>query len=179
MSGLFTSRIIKPNIKSVTKSVMRPKRSRAQATFEYLVVLGIVMSLLLPGVYLFYNKSQSTSDTIAIQRLAQMGADLVSAAEYIYPFGSGSKTTLTFNVPVGVRNITVRGQGNPTGNEFVINLNVSGQNHSLVYFSKYPIFIGNCTNSSMALPAEFVNNPGRKDFQIISCGANVSIYKKQ
>lgn len=174
MCGSSTSRTTRP--------IIEPRGSRsvrkAQSAFEYLTIIGIAMALILPGLYFFYSKGEAASDEISLQRLAQMGNDVVNAAAYIYPFGSGSKTTVEFVMPIGVSNITVRGQGNPTGTEFVINLDVRGSNHSLVYFSKYPLFIGNCT-SVMPLPSDFVRSAGRKTFQIISCGANVSIYQKQ
>lgn len=144
-----------------------------------MMILGVILTMLLPGIYLFYTRSQASSDQISVQRMAQMGNDVVSGTEYVYPFGAGSKTTLDFTMPAGVTNITVRGNAAPNepGTEFVINLLVKGYNHSLVYFSKYPIFIGNCT-SVKPFTNTFVTTPGKKVVEIISCGANVSIYQK-
>jgi len=176
MSGLSTSQTIRTNISGLGS--LRT-HMRAQATFEYLVVLGLILVILLPAVYIFYNRSQTTSDQISLERLSQMGNDIVSGVAYVYPFGSGSKTTLTFNAPVGVSNITVHGDPSlSTGYEFVINLQVEGVNQSLVYFSRYPMFIGNCS-TVMPLPSNFIITPGQKIFQVISCGSNVSIYQKQ
>jgi len=177
MFGLFTSQITRANTRASLSCVKF--NAKAQAAFEYLVILGIILVVLLPAVYIFYSRSQTTSDQIAFERLSQMGNDIVSGVAYVYPFGYGSKTTLNFNSPVAVTNITVRGDPTlSTGYEFVINLQVRGVNQSMVYFSKYPMFIGNCT-SVVPLPSDFLQTTGQKTFQIISCGANVSIYKKQ
>jgi hypothetical protein len=153
-------------------------RLKAQVTFEYLVILGVVMAMLLPAVYLFYSNGQANSNLVAVERLTEIGNNLLASSEYVYPFGSGSKTTLEFDSIRGVSNITVKGQGNPLGTELVINLEMNGANQSLVFFSKYSLFIGNCS-SAKPFTSNFVTQPGKKTFQVISCGSNVSIYEKE
>ncbi len=155
---------------------MFKKKVIAQASFEYLMILAIVLAMLVPGLYLFYARSNSTSVQLSVEQLGAIGNEIIQNVEYIYPFGTGSRTSISFTMPIGVSNMSVRGDPtSATGTEFVLNLSVNNVNVSLVYFSKYPLFIGNCTNS-MPLPQAFIQNPGKKTLYITSCGNNISVY---
>ncbi|HLP79055.1 MAG TPA: hypothetical protein VK158_00310 [Acidobacteriota bacterium] len=143
------------------------------------MIFGFAFLLLIGGVVLFLTQSRDQNTEVAAKRISSVGNDIVEQASQIYSYGRGSKTTVYFTMPDNVLNITVTHNNTAvTGTELVVTMNTQSKNHSLVYFSDYQMFIGNCTDVK-DLPYDFVTKPGKKEIVVTSCGTNISIYSRE
>ena len=74
-----------------------------QSAFEYILVVGVAMLLIVPGAYLFYNYSVRSGDELTRSRVEAVGNDLVDTAEKVYFIGENSWETLDVDAPDEVR----------------------------------------------------------------------------
>ncbi len=144
---------------------------RGQISVEFVLIFSFAMLLLVPTIYLFYNQSLDSVVEIETQQLVSIGNQILSDAQQIYVYGSGSAKTLTFRLPKSVENISIVG-GHST--ELVITSNIQGSFHNLVFFGQYNMSIGNCSTQS-SFSENFLRNPGQKSIRIESCGTFVAI----
>ena len=80
---------------------------KAQASMEYLLVVGLVILVILPSIYIFYSYSQRSNEEIAQGQVNKFGTQIIDAAEKVYYLGGPSKTTLDLTMPKGVRNMEI------------------------------------------------------------------------
>ncbi|MEK6967061.1 MAG: hypothetical protein AABX51_00345 [Nanoarchaeota archaeon] len=80
---------------------------RAQASVEFMLVLGLGMVILLPATILFYNYSQDQSRELELQQVIRLGNQIVNEAERVYYYSDPSKLEIQGIVPSNVFNITV------------------------------------------------------------------------
>lgn len=80
---------------------------KAQVAVETLMVLGIIMLLLLPATYLFFNFINTSSQQIVNAQLNQVGKTMVSNAEMLYYYGRGASIIVEFQVPHQVTSIKI------------------------------------------------------------------------
>jgi hypothetical protein len=145
---------------------------RSQASFDYLVIVGIAMVLIIPTFYLFYTHSREASTQIASSRMDMVGSELLKQSKTIYYTGKNAKTTVEFELPDNLVNFTV--ENNSVATEMVMTTSISGVNQSLVFFTDIPIFLGNCTELFPFNTTTFYN-PGKKRVVVESCGSNVTL----
>ncbi|MDD5086341.1 MAG: hypothetical protein PHV16_01185 [Candidatus Nanoarchaeia archaeon] len=81
--------------------------ARAQASMEYLLVAGIVLLVILPSIYIFYNYSHRSNVEIGQSQVDNIGKKIVDAAEEVYYLGGQSKITLDLTMPEGVKNMEI------------------------------------------------------------------------
>ena len=149
--------------------------SRAQASFDYLVVIGIAMTLLIPTFYLFYVHSQEASVQISSSRIDRIGNEVAKQAKTIYYTGRYAKTTIEFDVPDTLQDFRLGNNSQFT--EMIMIVNAPPNNHSLVYFTEVPLRFGNCTHDFE--PGGLFYNPGKKKLVIESCGDEVVLRTPQ
>lgn len=115
--------------------------SRAQAAMEYLLVIALVTTLLIPASYIFYRYAQSSSERLKIGQIEKMGNDIVDAAETIYYLGAPSRQDLSEHMPEGVYNITIFNNWGvePRVNELVFYTRFGGKPSEKVFFSRVNI----------------------------------------
>jgi uncharacterized protein (UPF0333 family) len=155
------------------------KKSRAQASFEYLMIFTFALIILIPTTYLVQKQSRDSGVQIAAERAKSIGLQILENVAYIYTVGRGSKTSLDFTFPEGIQNMTVTTSGGSlTGTELVLHMRSDGQDYALVFFSRHQMFIGNCTHVK-DLPESFVTRTGRKALVVTSCGQNISLYSPE
>jgi len=86
------------------------KRGRkGQAAMEYLLIVGLAFVILTPMLYMFYDYTNTLRRDVNVAKVYKIGGTMVNTAEQMYYLGPPSKTTLRFNMPFGVVNVTVRG----------------------------------------------------------------------
>jgi len=88
------------------------RKTKAQASIEYLVIVGVAFAILTPMLYMFYDYTTSMRQEVGLARVYKIGGTMVNAAEQIYYLGEPSKTTLRVNMPANVNNLTTRGSNN-------------------------------------------------------------------
>ena len=78
-----------------------------QGAFEYVLVVGIAMLLLVPGAILFYNYSTRSSDELMRSKIDMIGNDILDSVEKVYYIGENSWETIKVDMPENVRWIYV------------------------------------------------------------------------
>ncbi len=82
---------------------------KGQAAMEYLLIVGLAFVILTPMLYMFYDYTTTLRRDVNLAKVYKIGGTMVNTAEQMYYLGPPSKTTLRFNMPDGVANLTVRG----------------------------------------------------------------------
>ena len=72
---------------------------KSQAATEYLMIIGFVVVLLLPGIYLYIQYSQESKDSIVNAKVDAITNEIISAAEQVYSYGEGSQTSVVVDFP--------------------------------------------------------------------------------
>jgi hypothetical protein len=78
---------------------------KTQAATEYLMVIGFVMVILLPGIYFYVKYSHESEDSIINAKIDAITNEIIKAAEQVYSYGEGSQTTISVDMPKNVKMI--------------------------------------------------------------------------
>jgi hypothetical protein len=76
---------------------------RGQSAFEYILVVGIAMLLIVPGAILFYDYSKRSGDEMLRSQVDMAGGDIIDAVEKVYYIGENTWETIKIYVPDNVR----------------------------------------------------------------------------
>lgn len=106
-------------------------KSKAQVSVEYLIIIGLSFSILIPGGYFFYNYSKNSNEGTIRTQITQIGTAMITSAESIYGLSEGSLVTLDLRYPPNIRDIYILG-----GKELVIKYELSSGMNEAVFFSK-------------------------------------------
>lgn len=79
----------------------------SQVSFEYIMVIGIALLIIVPGAMLFYNYSIRSGDELTRSRIDMVGNEIMDSVEKIYYIGENSWETIKIAVPDSVRWIYV------------------------------------------------------------------------
>lgn len=132
---------------------------KTQAATEYLMIMGFVMVLLVPSIYLYVTYSSNSQDSIIVAKVDAITNEIVKATEQVYSYGAGSQTTLTIDIPKSVKLIEF------SNGEIIFTIvNSKGQESEIAKFTNINIE-GNITII-----------PGIKKINLVSLGNSVSIY---
>jgi hypothetical protein len=118
-----------------------PDSKRSQISFEYVIILGFVMIVIIGilGVALFY--SGSIKDRIKVIQVNNFANKIISTAESVYYYGEPSKATISAYLPDGIKDITIM------ENSLFISTQLSSNLEKNSFSSQVPIE-GNITVSS-------------------------------
>ncbi|MFH1249236.1 MAG: hypothetical protein V1660_03720 [archaeon] len=106
---------------------------KAQISFEYLLMVGLIILLLGP---VFYYSFSTSVQTIKMNEADNLVKSVANTADTLYSLGIGSQDTIQVKVPGGVRNITI------SGKEIVLTLSIFNGNSQISQETK-----GNITGS--------------------------------
>ncbi len=131
---------------------------KAQVALEYLLVVGIVLSILLPTALYVYRENETLSGTYQAQVAASR---LASVADNIYAQGPGAKATIGVTFPRGYSNLsTVYGNfinikiSTPSGYNDIIAVTKANITGSLPVSSGYKLItIEMLANGSVSIKA--------------------------
>ncbi len=101
-----------------------------QAAFEYLLLAGVAMMLIVPGAMLFYNYSLRSGDELVRAKIHLMGSELIDTVEKVYYVGESSWETVKMELPENVNWIYVL-----DNSEVVIGYNTQVGISEAVFFS--------------------------------------------
>src|SRR3989344_6871283 len=134
---------------------------KLQSATEYLMVVGFVMVILIPGIYLYVQYSQESNDSIINAKVDSITNEIVKAAEQVYSYGEGSQTLLNVDIP---KNVVAIGFD---GNEIVFTvLNSKGGSSEIVKVSNVKL------NGFVTII------PGNKKINLKSEGNEVLVYSE-
>jgi hypothetical protein len=140
---------------------MAKSRAKAQSSLEYMLIVALTFTIIIPATYLFYNYSKDSSQEITDAQITKLGRNLVDSAEKIYYSGLGSKTTIDFNIPDGVTSAVII-----DGKELVFNITSTIGTTEIVFFSAVNVSTSPqyCTGNVCSLPG--LSSPGLKKVKV-------------
>jgi len=143
-----------------------------QGAFEYILVVGIAMLLIVPGVMIFYNYSLKSNDEVMRSQINMIGNDIMDAAEKVYYIGEYSWQSLKVDIPNKVTSIYVL-----DNSELVIEYHSYVGLSQAVFFSDINISAG---GNAIPIPSGAVSvsnsmHPGLNIIKITSMGSYVLI----
>lgn len=109
----------------------KSRKTRAQISVEYLIIIGISLAILLPGGYFFYNYSRSSNEGSIRSQIAQVGNNMITTAESIYGLADGSMVTIDLRYPSNIKEVYII-----DGKEIIIRYELSSGMNEAVFFSK-------------------------------------------
>lgn len=83
------------------------KKSKAQVSMEYLLVMGFVFLTLVPIVIIYAEESRSMTTQVQVNQLYKVSRKITEKSEEIYYLGSPSKAVVKFYMPDKVTNVTI------------------------------------------------------------------------
>ena len=132
---------------------------KAQAATEYLMVVGFVIVILIPGIYLYIRYSAESQDSIVNAKVDAISNEISKAADQVYSYGDGSQTSLSVDLPENVVSISFQGR------EIIFTVvNSKGAQSEIVKVANVDL-IGNITLV-----------PGTKKITVKSLGNAVSVF---
>lgn len=148
---------------------------RGQISFEYLIVVGIAILILIPSLFFFLLYSKSGSDSAVHGTINDIGLEMIKATSISYSLGKNAWNTLELNIPEQVNGLYIS-----DANELVITYYTQHGVMSAVFFPEV-----NITNSSGMITDDGLLNPiaeprpGLMKFTFRNQGNIVSISEKE
>lgn len=112
---------------------MYNKNKKAQYSFEYIMVVGLVFITLMPISYFYLSYNRETSIESAQAQVDVIGKAITQEAQDVFYSGGYTKRTLNYRVPNRVVDIE-----SFEGNRIVFTLNI-GREQTATYISSVPI----------------------------------------
>lgn len=107
---------------------------RAQSSFEYLMIFGIALGILLPSIYIFYGTASQTQDTLLYTQIDRIGKNILSTSRSIYYSGEYSRDSINVDFPEELTSIKIY-----DNHELVLYFNTDRGTDSLVLWSNIPL----------------------------------------
>ena len=83
---------------------------KSQAATEYLMVVGFVIVILIPGIYLYVKYSSESQDSVTNAKIDAISNEIVKASDLVYGYGDGSQTSVSVDLPENVVMIGFQGR---------------------------------------------------------------------
>ncbi len=132
---------------------------KTQAATEYLMIVGFVIVILIPGIYLYVKYSSESQDSITNAKIDAISSEIVKATDLVYSYGDGSQTTVSVDLPQNVVMIEFEGK------EIIFTvINSKGSQSEIAKVA------------NVELVGEINVIPGTKKITVKSLGNAVSVY---
>ena len=80
-------------------------KKRAQVSMEYLIIIGFVIVMLIPAVYLYIRYSSSSSDVLSSSKASQIANEIVKATNEVYYLGDDNQKNIEVSFPSNIEAI--------------------------------------------------------------------------
>lgn len=80
---------------------------KGQFAVEHMMVVGFSILIIIPVIYMFYTYSSSQTEDLMVQRINDLGNEVIDNAESIYYMGPPAKITIKENFPEKLRSVEV------------------------------------------------------------------------
>src|SRR3989344_624390 len=104
--------------------------NKAQASFEYIILIGIMLTLVIP---VFYYAVTTSSENIKQHQAQDVVESLRKAADEVYALGPGSKRFVLVQMPATADSLTIN------ANEIVLRMTTFGDSSDIVAVTKAPL----------------------------------------
>jgi len=95
------------------------KKSKGQASVEYLMVSGMMLLIIVPSVFAFMQYSNSQTREVESNQIFRLGSRLAIETQTVYYGGKDSKSTIEEQFPGLLKNITYVPIYNPSNGDFI------------------------------------------------------------
>ncbi len=109
---------------------------RAQASFEFMLTVAIIMLVLTPILYYFISYEAKVKEDVSKAQISDFYNVLMNYAIEIYYSGPYGKKSFYYKIPPGITRIS-----SPDEHTIVFTLVSGGKNTTLAYYSRVPIKI--------------------------------------
>ena len=103
---------------------------RGQASFEYVILVGTLLVILIP---LFYYAINQSTETIKLEQAEDTVYSLTKAADEIYSLGPGSKKYVWITIPGGVQSTQI------VSTEIIMQISIFGETSDIISISNAPL----------------------------------------
>ena len=110
------------------------RSTRAQISFEYLVIVGLAILVIVPALLFFLTFASGGDDSVAHTRVAEIGSQLIGTSAEVFALGRNSWLTLDVTLPETVESVTITHYDNAP-DELVISYRTSNGVTNGVFFS--------------------------------------------
>ena len=162
---------------------------KSQASFEFIITLGIGLTLIAVISAIFFTYINTSKDTLDNKQLTKFFGEIIETTEKIYHLGAGNAVTVKGYFPKNIANISIHHKTNTFAGESVtfdyLNLsvyNAYGSITPLILTTQETYIRFNCTRCahSPAYNISWYNDSsdytdGNKRIKITSKGSWVSI----
>ena len=105
-------------------------KKRGQAAFEYMILVGAILVILIP---LFYYSNYYSTQGVKLEKAEDAVRTLGKAADSLYALGPGNKDYVWINLPGSIRETSL------VGNEILIKVYVLGGESDFYYTTIGPV----------------------------------------
>jgi uncharacterized protein (UPF0333 family) len=162
-------------------------KKRGQAAVEFLMVVGVAFTMLVPALYLFTQYSSTSNQIVIASQVERIGKEIISSAESVYYYGKNSKSTIKLSFPEKINSIYLNPKKNKTCaedtitddtdscvSELVFNVSIFGGESHFVFYTPINITLNITSEYSMQDAVQ----AGLKSLAIESYGDYINITRK-
>lgn len=106
---------------------------KGQVSFEYLIIVGFVMALLVPIIFISFSTFMEFQHVIEIKQIEQSGVTIVQQAQNVFFLGASSKKVFDITIPRSIDQIHI------LSNAVVFRVDVGGVYEDIIIFSDVPL----------------------------------------
>jgi len=146
-----------------------------QVSFEYLIIVGVALMLIVPALVFFLRTSAGIDDASSHLRVHEIGLEMTSTAANVYALGRFSRLTLDVSVPEAIEGFYVVPGLAGEPNELIIRYYTR---HGLTEAVFFPLVKLTNASDTILLVGESVlvnARPGIMSLRFVSQGLNVSV----
>jgi hypothetical protein len=107
---------------------------KSQVAVEYIVMVVVVLSILVPSMYFVYQRQKEPQTETSLQKMFEIGETIKQAAEQLYSTPGLNKKTIEFNFPSGMQEIKIE-----NSRQIVITADTDEGTKVLTFESNVPI----------------------------------------
>jgi hypothetical protein len=141
---------------------------RAQSSIEYLFIVVLALTLILPASYLFFDFSKNSEDAVVSAQINNFGNKVIASAEQVYVIGNNSRVTLELVLPDSLASAMIYDE-----KELVISYYTQSGLSQAVFFSD--LNITNGTHRCYPVACSLQIFPGLNNVRVLSRGDYVSV----
>lgn len=82
----------------------------AQASIEYLLIVGFALAMTLPILLIFNTKSREINEDVTYSQTNKIADEIITAIDSVYYLGEPSSKTIRVYFPSYIKNVDVRGR---------------------------------------------------------------------
>jgi len=115
---------------------------RGQISFEYLVIVGLALLVIVPALLFFLTFTRGGDDSVTHARVAEIGAEVGAVSSEVFSLGKNSWLTLDTSIPETIENVSIVHYNAGTPDELVITYRTKNGLSQGVFFSDVPLSNG-------------------------------------